>query len=491
MESLRDSADRPAAVFKVKNRYVPSPSGGGHASAHDCGARPGRIARGIGRIVAGALFAVPFSVSLSNAQAAPRTASAGDSITVSLADARKLALARNPEYLAERQDIAIANGGIRQARTLRFNPDFSVVAPGVGLNGNRNAAEFTLMQEIEVAGQRGARISAARLAGERTMSTVADRSRLLLSDVSVAYYRAAAAQKRLQVASDLYKLNEQLVTAVRVQLREGEISMLESNLAEIEFGRARARQFAAQREASTATLELGRIMGAEPTSVMRILPDSALPTNTLAALMRDSVPNGVASAVIDSLTTVALQQRPDLAATNFGVREAESLVKLTRREALPNLRVGILAERNPPETFARYGPAFGFSLPILNRSQGVLAQRRAQVQQASLLRDAAQLRVRTDIETAVRALAAANAEYRVFEESVRQPARANSALLDTAFRAGKIALPTLLLLRNQLLDAELGYWQAWLARQEALTLLDTAIGALYTRERDSAESSQK
>lgn len=427
-----------------------------------------------------------------NAQSTGGANIVSDSVSVSLADARRMALARNPNLLAERQDIVIANGGIRQARVLRFNPDLSVVAPGVGLNGNRNATEFTLMQELEVAGQRGARISAARLASERVTSTVANSSRLLLADVSVAYYRAAAAQRRLQVTSELLQLTEQLLTAVRTQLREGEISVLESNLAEIEFGRARARQFAARREASTLTLELGRLMGVEPSSTMRVLADSVLPSTAIGVLaLRDSVSMPVMSAYIDSLTAVATRQRPDLAASNAAIRETEALIALSRREALPNLRIGLLAERNPPETFARYGPAIGLSIPIFNRSQGVVTQRRAQAQQALLLQSATQLQVRTDIETAVRALAAANEEFGVFETSVRQTARANSALLDTAFRAGKIALPTLLLLRNQLLDAELGYWQAWLARQEAITQLDAATGALYVRERDAALSSQK
>ncbi|MGV3707800.1 MAG: TolC family protein [Gemmatimonas sp.] len=468
-------------------RFRPAPRGVGHRAACIRAAHSLDDTRAVVRTLCLALF---FTIT-NAAGALAQSRTNADSTTVSLTEARRSALARNPSLLAERQNIAIANGAVRQARTLRFNPDLSVVAPGVGLNGNRNAAEFTLMQEIEVLGQRGIRTSAARLGSERSTSNVANQSRLLLGDVSVAYYRAAAAQKRLQVASELFKLNEQLVTAVRVQLREGEISALEANLAEIEFGRARARQFAAQREASTATLELSRLMGVDPTGAVRVLPDSLQLVPTVAALLRDSVMTTAMSATIDSLTSLALRQRPDLAATQFGIREAQSLMKLTRREALPNLRVGVLAERNPPETFVRYGPALGFSLPILNRSQGLLDQRRAQVQQATLLRDAAQLQVRTDVETAVRALVAANAEYSVFEGSVRQPARANSALLDTAFRAGKIALPTLLLLRNQLLDAELGYWQAWLARQEALTLLDTATGALYMRERDIAETIQK
>lgn len=66
----------------------------------------------------------------------------------------------------------------------------------------------------------------------------------------------------------------------------------------------------------------------------------------------------------------------------------------------------------------------------------------------------------------------------MFAVSVLRPARENTQLLETAFRAGKLALPTLLLLRNQLLDAELGYWDAWLAQHVAFIQLAAATGAL-------------
>lgn len=390
-----------------------------------------------------------------------------------------MALTQNPNLRAARQDIAIAEGGVQQSRLWRFNPDFAVVAPGTGLNGSRNASEYSLTQEVEIAGQRGLRIDAARRGIVRATAAVANSTRLLLADVSVAYYRAFAAQRRLQVTSELLQLTEQLLAAVRVQLREGEISALEANLAEIEFGRARGRRLSAQRDASTATLELARLIGVGPEQSLRLANDSTTISDPIHAItLRTVSVDANQQRVIDSLTAIALSRRPDIAENNAAIREVESAIALTRREALPNLRLGFLAERNQGESTTRFGPAIGFGIPLFNRSQGVVAQRRAELQQATFRRDAVQLQIRTEIESTVRALSSANAEVEIFESSVRQPARANNALLDAAFRAGKIALPTLLLLRNQLLDAELDFWQAWLARQEALMLLDSATGTL-------------
>lgn len=403
-------------------------------------------------------------------------ARATDSLTLTVQDVRRLTLAQSPSLLAARQDTVIARGGVRQARQLRFNPDLSAVIPGPGIGGNRNAAEFMLMQELELAGQRGLRVGAAQRGVERAAGTVANTTRLGLADASFAFYRALAAQRRLQVTQDVLQLTERLLGAVRTQLSEGEISALEGTLAEIEFGRAQARVLSAQRDANASMLELARLVGLSPTLALRLVDQSAGPNDTTS--IRTPVALAMTTASIDSLTQLALSRRPDLTANAAALRESEALVRLSQREALPNLRIGVLSERTPGQSGVRFGPAVGFSLPFFNRSQGLLDQRRAEVRQILFLRDAARLQVRTDVETAVRAVILANAEVSVFETSVRRPARQNSALLETAFRAGKIALPTLLLLRNQLLDAELGYWQAWQARQEALTLLESASGTL-------------
>ena len=65
------------------------------------------------------------------------------------------------------------------------------------------------------------------------------------------------------------------------------------------------------------------------------------------------------------------------------------------------------------------------------------------------------------------------------------PARENQSLLEIAYREGKSDLPTILLLRNQLLEAELDYLDAWLAARTSLANLEAAIGAPLQMDNDS------
>ncbi|MGI9188673.1 MAG: TolC family protein, partial [Longimicrobiaceae bacterium] len=394
---------------------------------------------------------------------------AGDTLTLSLAEAQRLALAQNPAFLAERQETVIARGELRQARVYNFNPQLSFDAPGAATNGSLGEYEASLSQEIEIGGQRGLRIRAAGFGVERAAASVRDAARQTVAEASEAFYTALIAQRRLRLADEVLALNERLLDAVRVQLREGEISALEGNLAEIEFGRARARVLAARRETSDATLELKRLTGIAPEQPVRLAEE--LPQ-----------PPPPAALDPDSLVALALARRPDLTARVAATRELQALTAAARRGRVPNLRIGALAERSVLDNEPRLGIGVGFGIPLFDRNQGIIAQRQARAEQAVLEGRAVELRIRTGVTRAYRAYVAASEEAAVLEESVLQPARANQALLETAYRAGKIDLPTLLLLRNQLLDAEIGYLDAALARRQALVDLQAATATLAVED---------
>lgn len=395
----------------------------------------------------------------------PRTRT--DTVVLSLDDVQRLAVDGHPTLLGVRQETAIARGALRQARLFRSNPDLALQSTG-GAPGSRSGQlDVMLTQEVEWAGQRGLRAAAARTGLVRSAFSVQDAGRLTVADASAGFYRAFAAERRLAVAEEALALVERLLSAVRIQVREGEISRLEANLAEIESGRARGRVLSARRAANSTEQELKLLVGLASETPVRLVGDSTVVR---------SAPLG--DGAVDSLVALALTRRPDFAATAEGVREAEILAALSRREAFPNLRVGAAATTQSGSSALQLGPAIGFTLPFLNRNQGLADERRARLARAQLDRRATLLRVRTEVATADLAYRAASEEALVYETSVLQRAHENAMLLETAYGAGKIDLSTLLLLRNQLLDAELGFWDAWLAQREALVQLDAATGRL-------------
>lgn len=419
--------------------------------------------------VAAGLFLLSPGTDAAAQQAGPQAA---DTLVLTIEDARRLALSRNPAFLADAQLREIARGALRQARSYRFNPEVEAELPSA-TDPPIGAFKTQVSQELEIAGQWRLRVNAAELGLEHAVASVENAARVLLTDASIAFYAALADRRRLSVAEEVLRLNEQLLEAVRVQVREGQISRMEGNLAQIELGLAQARVLAARRAAVHTELELKRVLGIAPESPIRPA-DAQVPAPPAAEALRP-----------DSLLAVALQRRPDLSARAALVRQSETLIQLTRREAVPNLRIGALLERETATGEPRVGLGVALPLPLWNRNQGLVAERQAEATRAQLELSATELDVRTDVISAYRSYLTAAEEAAVYERNVVEPARENQQLLEIAFRAGKLDLPSLLLLRNQLFDAELGYWDAWLALRRAWVELDAATGTISNTMNDA------
>lgn len=398
-----------------------------------------------------------------------------DTVRLSLHDARTRALSENLDLAAARLDTAVARGWMRQARLLRFNPAADALTGG-------DALELGVSQELEVFGQRGVRIAVERAAFERARASVANATRVTIGEVDRSFYRLVAATQRGQLAGDVLALNERLADVARRQLAEGEISRLDFNLAIVELGRARARALASRREQEEAAIGLRRIVGLPPG--VTVLPMDA----GAGGIAADTIPGPAApyadtdtliAAEIDRLVALAIARRPDLRQLLATVDQARADATLARREALPNLIARGVWEM-PPGGGRDFRPGLGVSLPLLNRNQGRVAALRAASRQAELQRVALAGLVRAEVTTAVAAYRAAAAESAVLETTVLVPARQNRGLVEIAYREGKVGLAELLLIQNQAIDAELDYWEAWLAGRQALATLAEATAENIT-----------
>jgi outer membrane protein, heavy metal efflux system len=369
--------------------------------------------------------------------------------SLTFAEAQRYALSHNPELLAIRRIREAAEGRRRQAGVYRFNPEFTFESEQVGSGRTLRAYEGEVSQEVEWAGQWGLRKRAASHDVAAADATVRDAERVTRARAASAYYDALAAQSRVALAESILLLNTRLAAAVADLLEAGSISLLEANLAEIESGRARARVLEERRNGESALLELRRVLGVdddEPLSLSSDVPDPPEPSGL----------------VLDSLVRVAMQRRPDLQAAGSRIEVGSSLVSLARRERLPNLRLTMPFDRLEGPGSGQVGIGVGISIPLWNRNQGTVAELQADLARTRSELDATVLAVRTEVTDAYQRYLSAREEEEISATSVLAPARLNQGLLDDAFRSGKIDLSTLLLLRNELLDAELDYWDSWL-----------------------------
>lgn len=415
---------------------------------------------------------IAFTIAFAGCIASPGALHArqrADTLRVSLADARAQAQRANPELAAARLDTAVARGQLRQAGILPFNPSVDVVARPSG-----DELEAGVTQELEIFGQRGARLRSGRAGMERAGAGVRDVARLVIADVDRTFYRLAAASQRTKLSDEVLGLNARLEDVGRRQLAEGAISRLDYNLAVVELGRARARAAVARREQNQAAIDMARLMGLPSgTPVLAAADTSALGIDVPGVVaLADSniVPD------VDRLTAIALQRRPDLQERGAAVRQAEAELSVARREALPNPVLRGVLEQPTVGGSRTFRPGVGFTLPFLNRRQGDRQALRAAARQAEFDRLALAIGVRAEVANAVAAYASASTEVRTLAATVLVPARQNRQLGEIAYREGKIGIPVLLLIQNQALDAELEYWTAWLAAREAVATLASVTG---------------
>jgi len=388
-----------------------------------------------------------------------------DTLVLSLEDARTMAANANAQLLAAGARVRASEGDVRASRVPRYNPEatFEARSPSNGFGSRYEAA---LGIELEVAGQPGARSRVADAGYAASARRFEDEARHTLTDVSLAYAALAAAEQRLVLVEQIGALNAELNTAVRTQLAEGEVSALEANLAAIESARARAQALEARAERSAASLALTRLLGVADRQPIRTTG-----ANEIEAPV-------VSRADLDALLQSAVGTRPDLLALENEVVRARQQVSLTRRETLPNLRIAGLATREDPSADPSLGVGLGLSLPLFNRGQGVLDRNRAELFEMERTRDALELQVRVEVEAALIRYDASRQAVSILETELLGPSRENHALLEVAYTEGLIDVATLLLLRNQLLDAELDYWSAWERREQARTELESATGQI-------------
>lgn len=417
------------------------------------------------------------AVSAKALEGQPAQGRAKEEIRLTLAEARQHADSANRQLAATRLDTAVARGELRQRGLLQFNPSADILGPF-----NTKSAEIGLSQELEVAGQRGLRLASGRANLDRSRASVRNAARTTIGAIDRSFYRLASATERTKLSNDVLVLSQRLASITERQLAAGEVSRLDYNLAVIELGRSRSRLLATQRQREQASVELARLLGMR--SVVTIVPvienlegDETPEAGNAAAI--GSHPHAILAGALklDSLVNLALALRPDLSARDASLRQAQAELGLSRRSALPNLMMRAVSEPGGPKRLIRGG--VGLSLPIFNRNQGEADARRAGVSQARLESLALAADVRAEVASELAAYQAAAEEVEILETTVLVPARQNRQLLETAYREGKVGLSVLLLIRNQVTDAELEYWEAWLAEREALANLREATAENY------------
>ena len=399
---------------------------------------------------------------------------AGELLTVE--QAVEVALERNPDLLAARQEVEVARGGAVKAGLLnRFNPSITGQvwnrnSPGFG---NVTDSQVLLSQEVEIAGQPGLRREEATRHVTRVHAHVKDRERLITGQVKRAFFQALTLKKRLELRQEIQKLNRRIRDASKARFEAGVAPIMESNLAEIRYGQSRKETFMAEASLKNALLDLRRLLGWEPDRSIDL--DGQLRHSPKA----DPLPD---------LLQRAQAQRPDRIAATREVARVNAAMDLTRRLIMPNptFQGFYQTETEGPEGASKIlGGGISIPLPLFDRKQGELvtlggALNRGRYQLVAVTRN-----IEREVETAFQAFEAARHSVVVFEADVLDRIEENFRFIEIAYREGKIGLLQLIVVQDGLILAQLSYVDSLGQFRLAEANLEQAVGGRFTQKEES------
>jgi outer membrane protein, heavy metal efflux system len=384
---------------------------------------------------------------------------------MTLGEAVETALKNNPEIQSVRLEEGAAQGRLDQAGLLlKSNPviEGSVSRKDTQPEGGEKVKnyEVRLSQEFELAGQRGLRVDAARNGREKALQDIRDQERVMIAAVKDFFARALAARRKIELAGDAVRLQEELVASAAIKFQTGDISALEQNLADVELGKARRDRMLAEREQREALLSLQELIGVKPSADFAV--QGELPSETPVIPDRKE------------LLESAIQQRPDVQSVLAEVQQAKAAMKLAGREAIPSVTVTGFYNRDTGLNEA--GVMLSFPLPLFDRKQADRKEAATKAGQALIKQASLERSIGREVEEAHANLVAAVEELTLFRKDVLGKAMENLSLMNLAFKEGKFGFFEVRLAQKDTIDAQFAYLESQVRLQLALNAWEKATG---------------
>lgn len=356
----------------------------------------------------------------------------GDTATLTRDRVIELARARAPQVLVAQTRVSEARGGVTSARLLaRDNPVIEALAGPRWGDERSTDVEVGLAIPIELGGRRGKRTDAARAELRAAEHLTTDEQRRAIGVALAAYYRVLHADALVALAGKRKTLAQELLAVGEARLKAGgDVTKLDLNLARNELALAESEIQVASSSATRARADLAAVLGLKTADVATVTGDLA------DRRLFDMV--------------VATKERSDLAARRDEVTAASALVRVADADRWPSLSLRVAYAREDRGTDILLG-GVALSLPLFNRGQGERIAARARHERARVELTALENTIAAESDAARGSYVAAVSAVEILEKRALPLATENEQLAQESYRAGKLELPALLVIRRDAL----------------------------------------
>jgi len=434
------------------------------------------------RVVLGVLIAAlmtevsAFAQAAASAPVADRYVDPVNGLSLEQAIAR--ALEQEPSLQAARADIEVARG-MRLQASLRPNPSVSFERREEPA-GTDNQTTVSVEWPLDLF-----RRSRRAAVGDREVGVselaVADRERLLASEVRMRYGEMVGALRDLTVLDELVAATRQQHELLRSRVDEGATPPLERDLLDVELRRLESDRLLQAGRTEAALFELKRVLGMRADANLAVRD-----------ALEDLVRREAAATPLD--TSAVLEERADVreAAARVGVAGAK--VERARAEGRFDMSLfgnymrmdaGFPQRGFTPDgglvqirgVFHYVSAGAMITVPVTNRNQGAVAAARAEQAGAESAYEAARLAADAELAAARarddRARQAVNAYI-----GAQTLARRNLTVVGQSYELGRVTVFDVLAEQRRYIDIERAYTETLKTAYEARTALYRALGGV-------------
>ncbi|MBI5687290.1 MAG: TolC family protein [Verrucomicrobia bacterium] len=372
------------------------------------------------------------------------------------------AVANNPELRAARARIEAAMGRAIQSR-LWPNPNLEFVAEEVPVNRGGFSQSKNLAGVAQTVPFPGKKSLDAQIGAKEITTAEWDylgRELELARDVKVAFFRALAAQKKLEAAAALADTARSTATVVRKRVEAGAAADQEQLRAEIEQERAAVELTAAQRELVEAQKSLGPLLGRRPEKV-----------GSLTGELNEHAQRPD----LDQARDQMLSRHPAIHALLAQRERAELELRRAKLDPLPDPTFGIAAGRDTGADATIMEFRVSVPLPLFDRSQGRQREVRAQTDIARHDLSATELRLSRNLAVLDERLRAAGQQVESYRTRILPKADGALRLVRTGYEAGKFGLLDILDTQRTATEVRLAYYDKLLELNTAQAELEALL----------------
>lgn len=379
-------------------------------------------------------------------------------VPLTLSEALSRARERAPQIVSARLAIEEARARLAGATHRQSNPGVDLALGNRQGNGDRSTdLDVGVLQMFEPGQRRSSRQAMANASIAQSTASLEEVTRAALLETATLFLRTLQLSERVRLLDSSLELADNVMQIADRRFRAGDVAILDVNIARAAATRIKAERQAVLAERTIAIGELKELLQVE---------DDITPHGD----MRTTV------SVDPSLIAEAASRRPEIHVLEAAIQEAQAEEQFGHSLGRVEYGFGARYQREEHNNIMLGG--LTLTLPMFSKGQEPIASGLARATRLRAELDAARIRIRVEVRTALAAYQSRVEVVQLLERDALPVLDESVTLATRSFEVGQIGLAEWLLIRREIIDTRFQYLDALLEAAIARVELDARAGVL-------------